>query len=142
MRTFCTTLCMLLLIVVSCNEHAMNKKEINIKGCVTDNTTKIPIANAKVTLLCWYHAGWDKTDYVSIDTLADKNGCFSAKFREGYKVVVASVAAKYNPNLKASEELNSNNIEINLELTKKTDTTDVSNLNIHLRNYIIQNSSN
>lgn len=142
MRTFWTTLCMLLLIVFSCNEHAMNKKEINVTGCVTDKITKMPIADAKVTLLCWYHAGWDKTDYMSVDTLTDKNGCFNAKFKEGYKVVVASVAAKYNPNLRTSEELNSNKIEINLALTKKTDTTDVSNLKINLRNYIVQNSSN
>ncbi|MBE7169525.1 MAG: hypothetical protein INR73_02995 [Williamsia sp.] len=119
----------------------MNKKEINVKGCVTDSATRMPMADAKITLLCWYHAGWDKTDYVSVDTVADRNGCFNAKFEEGYKVVVAGVANKYNPNLRASDELIGNNIEINLELKKRIDTTDVSN-SINLRNYIVQNSSN
>jgi len=139
MRTVCIIL--FIFVVISCNEHAMNKKEINVKGCVNDNTTKMPIPDAKVTVLCWYYSGWDKTDYVSIDTVADKNGCFSAKFEEGYKVVVASIAAKYYPNLKASEELNSNNIGINLELSKRTDIKDTDS-KINLRYYIVQNSSN
>lgn len=120
----------------------MNKKAISLKGCVTDSVNKVPIPGAKVTLLCWYHAGWDKTDYVSIDTIADKNGCFSANFEEGYKVVVASVASKHYPNLKATEELNSNNVRLNLELTQRRDTTDVSDPKINLRYYIVQNSSN
>jgi hypothetical protein len=141
MRTFYITICILLITVVSCNEHSMNKKEINVKGCIIDSTTRMPIVDAKITLLCWYHAEWDKTDYVSIDTVADRNGCFNAKFEEGYKVVIAGIATKYNPNLRASNELVDNNIEINLELRKRTDTTDVSN-SINLRNYIVQNSSN
>jgi hypothetical protein len=141
MGTFYLTFCILLITVVSCNEHAMNKKGINVKGCIIDSTTRMPIADAKITLLCWYHAGWDKTNFVSIDTVADRNGCFNAKFEDGYKVVIAGVATKYNPNLRASNELDDNNIEINLELRKRTDTMDVSN-SINLTNYIVQNSSN
>jgi hypothetical protein len=141
MRTFFITCCILFITVVSCNEDRMNKKEINVKGCVIDSTTRMPVTDAKITLLCWYHAGWDKTDYVSIDTVADRNGCFNVKFKKGYKIVIAGVAAKYNPNLSASNELVDNNIEIHLELRKRTDTTDISNA-INLRNYIVQNSSN
>lgn len=133
---------MLLFGMVNCSEHAMNKKEINVKGCVIDSATKMPVPDAQVTLLCWYHAGLDKTDYVSIDTTADKNGCFSAKFEEGYKVVVASVATKYYPNLRASGELNSNNVAVKLKLTKRTDIADAGESKINLRNYIVQNSSN
>ena len=141
MRTFYITFCILLIIIVGCNENTMNEKEINIKGCVIDSITKMPVADAKITLLCWYHAGWDKTDYISIDTVADRNGCFNAKFEEGYKIVVAGIATKYDPNLRATDELVDNNIEINLALRKRTDTIDVSN-SINLRNYIVQNSTN
>jgi hypothetical protein len=130
------------LLVVSCNEHAMNKKEITVKGCVTDSISKAPIPGAKVTILCWYHSGWDKADYVNIDTIADINGCFSARFEEGYKIIVASVATKYYPNLKASEELNNSRVGINLELTKRADTIQVADPKINLRYYIVQNSSN
>lgn len=139
MRAFYITFC--IFIVLGCNEYATNKKEISVRGCVIDSTTKMPIADAKITLLCWYHAGWDKTDYVSIDTVADRNGCFNAKFEEGYKIIVAGVATKYNPNLSSSDELVNNNIEINLGLKKRTDTIDVSH-SINLRYYIVQNSSN
>ena len=142
MRNFCLTLYAFLLLASSCNEDAMNKKEIIVKGRVTDNITKIPIAGARVTVLCWYHAGWDKTDYVSIDTIADKDGYFSANFEEGYKVVIAGVAAKYKPNLIETKELNDKNIEMNVVLTKSVDTTDTAYLKISLRNYIVQNSNN
>ena len=131
----------MLFILFSCTENAMNQKNISVKGLVADSITRMPIANARVTILCWYHAGWDKTDYISIDTLTDKSGYFSAKFEKGYKVVVASIATKYHPNLAASEEFDGNNIEINVVLGKKTDTTGISS-SINLRNYIIQNSSN
>jgi hypothetical protein len=140
MRTACIIIFTFLLLV-GCNEDAMNSKEIYVKGCVIDNITKSPIPYAKVTLLCWYHAGWDKTDYVSIDTITDVNGCYSAKFEEGYKVVVASVAANYYPNLRAYEELNKNNIEVNLALSRSSGV-DTTQPKINLRYYIVQNSSN
>jgi hypothetical protein len=92
--------------------------------------------------LCWYHAGWDKTDYVSIDTISDEDGCFSAKFEKGYKVVVASVAPKYYPNLRESEEFGTHNIGINLVLTKKMDTVEAGEAKINLRYFIVQNSGN
>lgn len=141
MRTLCLIVCACLF-VVGCNENGMNKKVINVQGCVTDCINGTPVAGAKVTLLCWYHAGWDKTDYKSIDTIADKNGCFSARFEEGYKVAVASVAAQYHPNLRTSEELSSSDLEINLVLKKRMDSTDTSEPNINLQYYIVQNSSN
>lgn len=129
------------LLLVSCNEHAMNLKEIYIKGYVIDNINKSPISHAKVTILCWYHAGWDKTDFVSIDTITDVDGFYSAKFEKGYKVVVASVAAKYYPKLKTHEELNKSSIEVNLSLTRSS-YIDTTQPKINLRNYIVQNSSN
>lgn len=140
MRTACIIIFTFLLLC-GCNEHAMNSKEIYVKGCVIDNITKTPIPHARVTLLCWYHAGWDKTDYVSIDTITNVNGCYSAKFEEGYKVVVASVAAKYYPKLRTYDELNNNNIEVNLALSRSSGI-DTTQPKINLRYYIIQNSSN
>lgn len=129
------------LFLIGCSEHAMNNNDIIVKGCVIDSITKFPIPNAKITVLCWYHTRWDKTDYVSIDTIADINGCYSAKFEEGYKVVVASKAAKYYPNFRVYEELDKNNIQLDLQLSRslKTDTTQSKT---NLRYYIIQNSSN
>ena len=142
MRTLYIICCNLLILVVGCNEHAMNKMGINVKGCVIDSATSIPVVDAKITVLCWFHAGWDKTDYVSIDTVTDGNGCFNTTFNKGYKVVVAGIATKYNPTLSAVDELGDNsNVEINLALRKRTDTTDISS-SIKLRYYIIQHSTN
>lgn len=141
MRTLGLISCIVLL-VVSCKENNMNKKEITVSGCVTDSYNKVPIPGARVTLLCWYRAGWDKTDFVSIDTIADKNGCFSGKFEAGYKVVVASVTPEHYPNLNASEELDSKKVGLNLILNRRTDATDTMYSKIDLRHYIVQNSSN
>lgn len=128
-------------LLAGCNEQAMNKIEINVNGCVIDSITRSPIPNAKITVLCWYHAGWDKTDYMSIDTITDENGCFIAKFEEGYKVVIAGVAAKYYPNLRTYEELDKNKAGFNLALSRSLDT-DTTQPKINLRYFIVQNSAN
>ena len=140
---------LLILFIVSlfclgCNEQNMNEKEINIQGCVSDSLTNNPIPNAKVTLLCWYHAGWDKTDYLYIDTITDKNGCFSANFEKGYKAIVASVASNYYPALKSSEKVSDKPVEMSLKLRRKTDNKAGLNLpsDINLRYYIVENSNN
>jgi hypothetical protein len=140
MRSIYITLSLFFL-AISCNEYASNKKEIKVSGCVTDSITKAPVRGAKVTLLCWYNVGWDKTDYKSIDTIADNHGCFSATFNNGYKVVVASVASRYYPNLKATEEINNINVRLDLNLVRKTDITDTALPKVVLRYYIVQNSS-
>lgn len=140
MRTTCIKICTFLLLV-SCNENAINNKKFNIKGCVIDSLTKSPLPSVKVTLLCWYRAGWDKNDYVYIDTIADINGCYSATFEDGYKVVVASVADKYYPNLAEYYVPENNNLELSLALSRSPDTNSAQP-KINLRNYIVQNGSN
>lgn len=140
MRTVYITI-LTFLLLGACNEHGTNSKEIYVRGCVLDNITRYPIPHAKVTVLCWYHAAWDKTDHLSVDTITDVNGCFSAKFEEGYKVVVASVAAKYYPALRTYEELDNNNVEVNLALSRSLGA-DTTMPKINLRYYIVQNSSN
>jgi hypothetical protein len=138
MRKIWIILLLLTAVSLSCSAPLKNGKEINVKGYVIDNITKSPISDAKVTVLCWYHAGSDKNDYISIDTITDKKGFFNVKFEEGYKVIAASVGAKYYPNLTDSGELNSNDVSINVELKKRNDTAGVK---INLRYYIVQNSS-
>jgi hypothetical protein len=119
----------------------MNRTAISVQGCVTDSIEKTPIVGANVTILCWYHAEWNKTDYTYIDTTTDRNGCFSAKFEKGYKVIVASVAPKYSPTIRATEGLDNSNIGINLELKKRQYTIDTAEPKINLRRYIVQKSS-
>jgi hypothetical protein len=142
MRNVLLIVCLLPFLNAGCDEQAMNKKGINVKGCVVDSLTKKPIPNAKLTLLCWYHAGWDKTDYVSIDTVVDKNGCFSAYFNRGYKVIVASVAHNYATKLIASEVLSNEFVEIDLSLRKSILKDNDTLLDINLREYIVQHSEN
>ena len=119
----------------------MNTKAINVKGCITDSLTGKTLPNARVHVLCWYHAGWDKTDYVSIDTVANENGCFNATFEEGYKVVVASITNNYLPILGESEKVTAKPVEINLKL-KQGQSRIVPVDKFNLRDYIVQNSSN
>ena len=137
-------LLMLSLFELGCDEQAMNERGISIIGCVTDSLTNKPIPNAKVTLLCWYYAGWDKTDYVSIDTITDKNGCFSATLEKGYKAYVACVAPNYYPTLKSSDKVHSKPVEISLKLKRKANAETGLNLlpDINLRYYIVENSDN
>src|SRR4051812_29846441 len=70
---------------LGCNEAQKNETDVSIKGCVIDSLSNLPMPNTKVTLLCWYYAGWNKTDYLSIDTITDENGCFAATLEKGYK---------------------------------------------------------
>jgi hypothetical protein len=130
--------------LASCREEALNEIKISVIGTVKDSLTKAVIPNAKVTILTWYDAGFDKTDYVRIDTITDNNGHFAATFETGYKVTVASVAANYYPSLKSSDKQNSESLEINLMLMKKPldKKMDSSSEKINLTNYIIQNSEN
>lgn len=134
---------LLILFAVSCAEQTVNERHIKIRGCVTDSLTRKGLSNAKVTILCWYDAGWDKTDYVSIDTFTDKNGCFAVTLEKGYKATVASVAADYYPSLKSSDKVKGKPVEINLMLARRQNSNtnfDVSSNEINLRYYIVANS--
>ena len=129
------------LILISCNESSMNSKGITVKGCILDSLTGKPLAKARINVLCWYHAGWDKTDFVNIDIIANENGCFSATFDEGYKVVVASITNNYLPRLEEFNIATVKMVEVKLKL-KKGEIQIVPVDKFNLREYIVQNSSN
>lgn len=129
----------------SCHEETLNESKIIITGRVTDSLTKAALPNAKVTILTWYNAGFDKTDYVRIDTFTDNNGHYAATFEKGYKTAVASIATNYYPSLKSSDKENNKPLEINLMLKKKLigkNSFDSLSETLNLTNYIIQNSDN
>ncbi len=112
---------------------------------ITDSITKAALPNAKVTILAWYDAGFDKTDYVCIDTVTDNTGQFAATFDKGYKITVASVATNYYPSIKSSETDKNKSLAINLMLKRKPSSEndfDSTYKKINLTNYIIQNSDN
>lgn len=128
-------LVLVLPLLLSCE----NKKPVVIKGCIMDSISKKPIQNAKVTILCWYDAGWDKTDYQSIDVITKSDGNFIASFDEGYKAIVASIASNYNIGMR-EESIVGEKTLINLFLVKSTTARDVSKIN--LRKYIVSNGTN
>lgn len=127
--------------IFGCSRGIKNSKNVHVKACIIDSVTNKPIPNARVTLLCWYRAKYDKTDYVSIDTTTDSNGCFNGSFVEGYKVVVASVAANYRPNLSETSKLDKGVIEIRIGLLQERNPIIPPN-KLNLRDFIVQNSSN
>lgn len=83
----------LLIIFLNCSK---NTEEIVVEGKVIDSQTLQPIMNARITVLCWYDAGWDKTDYESVNIETNKNGVFRVEFDEGYKIIIAGIAPRYN----------------------------------------------
>ncbi|PVY36080.1 carboxypeptidase-like regulatory domain-containing protein [Pontibacter virosus] len=130
-------LCLQLLVLISCN--VKNTSNIKVKGIIIDNANGQPIENANVTVLCWYDAGWDKTDYVSHDTVTDSNGSYELTFEEGYKVIVASVAPEYQRTLHEINNLKNDEVMVNLELKKDSTQTNLSETK--LEDYILSNTS-
>lgn len=124
------------ILLISCHE----KKVIAIFGYIDDSVTKQPIKGAKVTVLCWYDAGWDKTDYQSIDVVTDSSGFFKASFDEGYKVTIASIAQGYDINMKEKVRETNENLKINILLRKNNLNQNISDIN--LTDYIIYNGTN
>lgn len=121
----------------------MNKKHIQVNGCIVDSIHNSPIPKTKVTILCWYHAGWDKTDYVSIDTITDKNGCFDVAFEEGYKVVVASVSQEHIAGLVECKEITEEKVSVILKLKARTSHSELFDYHkFDLRDFIVQNTTN
>jgi hypothetical protein len=127
---------LLSLCLVSCNSK--NTEKITVFGKVTDSVSGKPIRNAKVTVLCWYDAGWDKTDYESQDLNTNSNGDYEITFEEGYKVIVTSVATKYSVALQERNNFKSPSIQANLILDKSN--PNVNAVEINLKDYIISNS--
>jgi hypothetical protein len=104
-----------------------------------DSVSKKPIQNAKVTILCWYDAGWDKTDYQSVDIITKSDGNFSASFDKGYKVIIAGVAPNYR--IEMVEQIpDAEILKGNLFLSQASSVNDVSKIN--LREYIVYKGTN
>lgn len=128
---------LMLLLFLSCQKE---KKAITISGYIRDSITQQPIKDAKVTILCWYDAGWDKTDYQSIDIVTSTNGFYQTTFDEGYKVAVASIAKGYTVSMKEQIRMENENFVIEINLKEKKSNLDVSDVN--LRKYIVYKGTN
>jgi hypothetical protein len=129
-------LIMFLTVTTGCAD-LQNTKDIAVYVCVEDSLTNKPLPNAKITLLCWYYAPWDKTDYKYLDTVTNKKGCFVGHFKRGYKIVAASVTTSHAPELK-EERVIGRNMKVNLKL--RSSNADYSSTD--LREFIIQETLN
>lgn len=132
------TVILISLTLLNCDN--INTKKIFVKGKITDSITNQSISRAKVTVLCWYDAGWDKTDYESTDLITKEDGSFEVKFEEGYKITIASIAKYYDYKIKEIDSIDSSCIEIRLKLNKNKNRDDISK--IDLRKIIINKTSN
>lgn len=130
-------LCLLSLVLIGCNKK--NTRDIKVSGSIIDSLSGQPIQNANVTVLCWYDAGWDKTDYVSHNIITDSNGSYEVTFEEGYKVIVASVAPEYRRTLHETSDLKNIEVKVNLELRKESTAPNLSEVN--LKDYILSNTN-
>lgn len=124
---------LLSLVLIGCIEK--NTKDIKVSGVITDKFSGQPITNANVTVLCWYDAGWEKTEYVSHDIITDSNGLYEVTFEEGYKVIVASTTPEHRKAMHQVSDLNDSYIKVNLELRQDSTSKKVSRTN--LKDYIL-----
>lgn len=46
--------------LVGCSGSSRDTIGVRVSGTVLDSQNKIPIAGARITVLCWYHRPWDK----------------------------------------------------------------------------------
>jgi len=129
-------LCLLSLVLIGCNEK--NTRDIKVSGSIIDSLSGQPIESANVTLLCWYDAGWEKTDYEIQDIVTDSNGLYEARFEEGYKVIVASVAPEHKKAMHIVNNLNYSKIVVNLKL--RHDSTSKRSSGINLEDYILSDT--
>jgi hypothetical protein len=95
-----------------------NKQDVLVNGQILDEETGKPLANAEVVVLCWYNYGLDDATYEKQKLETDAKGSFSARFKEGYQVDVASKAAGYLPT-RAYNELSTNRVTVNLKLSRQ-----------------------
>lgn len=131
----------LVILLAACSSEEKNVKNIQVKACVVDSATQKPIANARIVVLCWYHAKWDKADYLNIDTVTDSNGCFSGSFEKGYKIVAGGVSANYGPNLSEANASDKGVVQLKIQLQANQNPIIPAD-KLNLRDYIVQNSSN
>lgn len=96
-------------------------------GQVVDEVTGKPISNAEVVVLCWYNHNIDDASFNKQTLTTDKDGKYQVKFDKGHQIDVASKAIGYQPN-RSYNELNDNEIEVNLKLTKKKENPDLVTL--------------
>lgn len=100
-----------------------NTKNIEVSGVIFDSLTGKPIPEARVTVLCWRYLGSDEETYNKIDTVTNSQGAFAAKFDEGFKVDIGSIAAGYHPVVQQIADLNkSSNISLKLHRKSVTDS--------------------
>jgi len=115
----------LILLLNSCN---FDLKNIEINGKIIDKQTNESIANSEVIARIWYTVNIDEDDFIIKKTLTDLNGNYSFIFDKGHTVDVASKYNGYNP-IKIRQKLNSEKTEINLNLNKEVN---VSNIIVNL----------
>ena len=122
-----TTLLNILLIALTILTSCQDRKNIVVMGQVVDEVTGKPISNAEVVVLCWYNHNIDDASFNKQTLTTDKDGKYQVKFDKGHQIDVASKAIGYQPN-RSYNELNDNEIEVNLKLTKKKENPDLVTL--------------
>lgn len=113
-----TGLLIILFIALTTLASCQDRKNIVVTGQIVEETSRKPIQNAEVVVLCWYNHSIDDASFIKQTLTTDNEGKFQAKFERGHQVDVASKANGYQP-IRSYNELKDNEIEVNLELVAK-----------------------
>ena len=104
-----------IIVVLIIFSSCQNERNIFVWGKIT-NVSGEPIQNAEVVVLCWYKR-LDDASFEKQTLTTDKDGNYKVKFVKGYKIDVASKTTGYLPE-RSYNELNDNQLEVNLKLSK------------------------
>src|SRR5687768_13583079 len=88
-----------------------------VTGQIIDATSKLPVPNAEVIVVCSSVQNFDKNSSSTLKVIADKSGRYQARFDKGFHIEVASKASGYEPT-KLSNKVSDNQIKIDLKLNK------------------------
>ncbi|MEJ1242077.1 hypothetical protein WBG78_28275 [Chryseolinea sp. T2] len=102
-----------LLVTSSC----WDRRNIVVKGLVTDEENGQPIPNAEVVVLCWYMHGIDEASFVKQSVKTDKFGSYYVEFDKGHEIEAAARITGFNP-ARSNRELDSRHVQIDLKLAR------------------------
>src|SRR5260221_14655083 len=88
----------------------LDRRNILVKGQITDSISGQPVPNAEVVVLCWYMSNIDDASFKKQSLKTDNSGNYEVAFDKGHKIDVASKARDYQPN-RSYNDLIDNQIE-------------------------------